>query len=81
MVCINFFNVRVAASRNVLVVLKCPSGGPYGTMDQPLKSGDVVEIITRRNSAPKKDWLTSVKTAGARSHIRKYLREHGQIED
>ena len=50
-------------------------------LDQPLKSGDVVEIITRRNSAPKKDWLTSVKTAGARSHIRKYLREHGQIEN
>ena len=50
-------------------------------LDQPLKSGDVVEIITRRNSAPKKDWLTSVKTAGARSHIRKYLREHGQKEE
>ncbi|MDD5209799.1 MAG: RelA/SpoT family protein [Elusimicrobiales bacterium] len=50
-------------------------------LDQPLKSGDVVEIITRRNSVPKKDWLTSVKTAGARSHIRKFLREHGQPED
>ena len=50
-------------------------------LDHPLKSGDVCEIITRRNSAPKKDWLTSVKTAGARSHIRKYLREHGQPED
>ncbi|HNW42963.1 MAG TPA: RelA/SpoT family protein [Elusimicrobiales bacterium] len=50
-------------------------------LDQPLKSGDVCEIITRKNSAPKKDWLTSVKTAGARSHIRKYLREHGQLQD
>ena len=50
-------------------------------LDQPLKSGDLCEIITRRNSAPKKDWLTSVKTAGARSHIRKYLREHGQPEE
>ena len=50
-------------------------------LDGPLKSGDICEIITRRNSAPKKDWLGIVKTAGARSHIRKYLREHGQLED
>ncbi len=40
-----------------------------------------LSIITRKNSAPKKDWLGIVKTAGARSHIRKYLREHGQAED
>ncbi|HAN04460.1 MAG TPA: hypothetical protein DCQ25_04245 [Elusimicrobia bacterium] len=50
-------------------------------LDHALKSGDICEIITRKNSAPKKDWLTSVKTAGARSHIRKYLREHGQPEE
>ncbi|HCC46671.1 MAG TPA: hypothetical protein DEQ38_00910 [Elusimicrobia bacterium] len=50
-------------------------------LDQPLKSGDICEIVTRRNSAPKKDWLGTVKTAGARSHIRKYLREHGQPEE
>jgi GTP diphosphokinase / guanosine-3',5'-bis(diphosphate) 3'-diphosphatase len=50
-------------------------------LDEPLKSGDLCEIITRKNSVPKKDWLTSVKTPGARSHIRKWLREHGQPED
>ena len=50
-------------------------------IDHALKSGDMCEIITRKNSAPKKDWLTTVKTAGARSHIRKYLREHGQLQD
>jgi GTP pyrophosphokinase len=50
-------------------------------LDHALKSGDICEIITRRNSAPKKDWLATVKTAGARSHIRKYLREHGQPEE
>ena len=50
-------------------------------LDGTLKSGDICEIITRRNSEPKKDWLGIVKTAGARSHIRKYLREHGQLED
>ncbi len=50
-------------------------------LDAELKSGDICEIVTRRNSTPKKDWLGIVKTAGARSHIRKYLREHGQLED
>lgn len=50
-------------------------------LDNPLKSGDLCEIITRKSSAPKKDWLGIVKTAGARSHIRKYLREHGQLQD
>lgn len=49
-------------------------------LDQPLKSGDICEIVTRKNSAPKKDWLGVVKTAGARSRIRKYLREHGLPE-
>ncbi|PIU17883.1 MAG: hypothetical protein COT18_11700 [Elusimicrobia bacterium CG08_land_8_20_14_0_20_59_10] len=50
-------------------------------IDHALKSGDLCEIVTRRNSAPKKDWLSIAKTAGARSHIRKYLREHGQLQD
>jgi len=50
-------------------------------LDEPMKSGDICEVITRRNSVPKKDWLTSVKTAGARSHIRKFLREHGELQD
>ncbi|MEI7903192.1 MAG: FAD-dependent oxidoreductase [bacterium] len=50
-------------------------------LDHELKSGDICEIITRKNSVPKKDWLGIVKTAGARSHIRKYLREHGELQD
>ncbi len=40
-----------------------------------LKSGDLVEIITSSNQHPNQDWLTFVKTAKARHHIRKYLRE------
>lgn len=50
-------------------------------LDHPMKSGDICEIITRKNSAPHKDWLTTVKTAGARSHIRKWLREHNLLEE
>ncbi|MEF3280562.1 MAG: RelA/SpoT family protein [Elusimicrobiota bacterium] len=46
-------------------------------LDYELKSGDVCEIITRKNAAPTKDWLNFVKSPRARSKIKKYLREHG----
>ncbi|HOX21991.1 MAG TPA: RelA/SpoT family protein [Elusimicrobiales bacterium] len=42
-----------------------------------LKSGDICEIITRKNMSPKRDWLDIVKTARARSKIKSYLREKG----
>jgi GTP pyrophosphokinase len=48
-------------------------------LDYSMKSGDICEILTRRGSAPKKDWLRIVKTARARSKIRSYLREHGIV--
>jgi GTP pyrophosphokinase len=44
-----------------------------------LKSGDVCEILTRKGSTPKKDWLNVVKTARARSKVRHYLREKGIV--
>ncbi|MFA6092423.1 MAG: RelA/SpoT family protein [Elusimicrobiota bacterium] len=46
-------------------------------LDCELKSGDICEILTRKGSEPKKDWLRVVKTARARSKIRAYLREKG----
>ncbi|NLO90461.1 MAG: bifunctional (p)ppGpp synthetase/guanosine-3',5'-bis(diphosphate) 3'-pyrophosphohydrolase [Elusimicrobia bacterium] len=42
-----------------------------------LKSGDICDIITRKNMSPKRDWLDIVKTARARSKIKSYLREKG----
>ena len=48
-------------------------------LDYQLKSGDICKIITRKGSAPKKDWLMFVKTARARSKIRHYLREKGIV--
>lgn len=44
-------------------------------LDGKLKSGDVCEILTRKNAKPNKEWLTFVKTARARSRIRRALRE------
>ncbi|MBI4056586.1 MAG: bifunctional (p)ppGpp synthetase/guanosine-3',5'-bis(diphosphate) 3'-pyrophosphohydrolase [Elusimicrobia bacterium] len=48
-------------------------------LDHVLKSGDVCDILTRKGSVPKKDWLLIVKTARARSKIRHYLREKGVV--
>jgi GTP pyrophosphokinase len=49
-------------------------------LDHTLKSGDICRIITKKGSAPKKDWLNLVKTARARSKIRHWLRERGIVE-
>ena len=39
-----------------------------------LRSGDTVEIITSPHAQPHEDWLQMVRTAGARSKIRHWLR-------
>jgi len=39
-----------------------------------LRTGDVVEIITAKNSHPSKDWLNFVKTVKARSRIRQWIK-------
>jgi (p)ppGpp synthase/HD superfamily hydrolase/Tfp pilus assembly protein PilF/shikimate kinase len=49
------------------------------TLDTPLKTGDIVEIITNKNSHPSLDWLNFVVTRTARNRIRQwYKRSHWQ---
>ena len=48
--------------------------GKMVRLNYELKSGDVCEILTARKNKPNKDWLTFVKTARARSHIRRKLK-------
>ena len=38
-----------------------------------LKTGDMVEIITRKDAQPNSEWLNIAGTGFAKSHIRKYL--------
>ena len=38
-----------------------------------LKTGDICEIKTNKNSGPNEDWLKFVQTAGARNKIRQYI--------
>lgn len=46
-------------------------------MDYAFKTGDVCEIITKKNASPKRDWLEFAKTANARSRIKRHLRTNG----
>lgn len=44
--------------------------GKMVPLDTPLRSGDMVEIITQKGKKPSKDWLRFVKTALAKKQIR-----------
>jgi len=51
------------------------------TLDQPLKNGDLVEIITDKNrKGPGKDWLKFVKTHRAKEKIRLSLKQNSRFE-
>jgi GTP diphosphokinase / guanosine-3',5'-bis(diphosphate) 3'-diphosphatase len=52
--------------------------GVIAPLNTQLGNGDVVEVITRRELAPKRDWLGFVRTGHARSAIRRFLRQHAR---
>ena len=53
-------------------------GGRVVPIKEPLKNGDICEVLTRKDQTPKADWLTICVTQKARSRIRAYLREEKQ---
>ncbi|MFZ5979478.1 MAG: RelA/SpoT family protein [Candidatus Zixiibacteriota bacterium] len=42
-----------------------------------LKSGDLVEVLTNPSRTPSHDWLKLIKTSGARSKIKRWLKQSG----
>ena len=48
--------------------------GRFVPLAHSFKNGDVVEVITRTQSTPGRDWLSHAKTAHARSKIKAYFR-------
>jgi len=51
--------------------------GRWCVLDTKLQNGDIVEIITNKNSHPSLDWLNFVVTPSARNRIRQwYKRSH-----
>ncbi len=51
--------------------------GKIAKFDTVLHSGDIVEIISRKNMAPKVDWVQKVATPHARAKLRSQLRKTG----
>ncbi len=49
-------------------------------LDYQLRTGDMVEILTRPNAQPSYDWLGIVRTSSARSKIRAYFRAQRRAE-
>lgn len=49
--------------------------GRIHSLDTHLRSGDVVEVLTQKNKKPSESWLTFVKTAQARHHIKLALKQ------
>ena len=47
--------------------------GRAGPLKTILKTGDIVEIITAPEKAPRRDWLNIVFTSGARHQIKRWL--------
>ncbi len=45
------------------------------SIKKPLNSGDVVEIVTRKNTSPSLDWLKHVATSKARKNILNFLQQ------
>ena len=48
--------------------------GKLASLDTKLKNGDIVEIVTKKTSAPTRKWLDIAKTSEAKRHIRAKLK-------
>jgi GTP pyrophosphokinase len=51
--------------------------GKFANLATELQSGDEIEIKTSPNQSPSNDWLKIVKTARAKSKIKRWLRQKG----
>ena len=55
-------------------VIGAKINGKMVELSHALQNGDIVEILTKKNSKPKQDWLGFVKTSSAKSKIRTALK-------
>jgi GTP pyrophosphokinase len=50
-------------------------------LDFPIKTGDIVEILTSPNAQPNRDWLSMVSTRRARNKIKQYFRKQDREDN
>lgn len=50
-------------------------------LDYELKTGDIVEVMTAKQSHPSRDWLNMVKSSGARAKIRAWFKKERRDEN
>lgn len=55
--------------------------GEWRVLNESLKNGDIVEIITQKNSHPSLDWLNFVVTPSARNRIRQWYKRSRREEN
>jgi GTP pyrophosphokinase len=55
--------------------------GRMVTLDRTLKNGDIVEILTQKNSHPSLDWLNFVRTSAAKNRIRQWYKRSRREEN
>jgi guanosine-3',5'-bis(diphosphate) 3'-pyrophosphohydrolase len=54
--------------------------GQMVALRHEISSGDVVEILTQKGHSPSRDWLSFVKSSGAKSKIRHWINLHEREE-
>src|SRR5579884_3232528 len=55
--------------------------GKIVPLDYQLKNGDIAEILTNKSSRPSLDWLSIVKTSGAKHKIKQWFRKEQKEEN
>ncbi len=55
--------------------------GKIVPLDSHIKNGDIVEVLTNKSSRPSLDWLTIVKTSGAKHKIKQWFRKEKKEEN
>ena len=55
--------------------------GRWSVLSKPLENGDIVEIVTQKNSHPSLDWLNFVVSPTARNRIRQWFKRSHRDEN